>query len=56
MAMFHKNCTVTDCAQKYTLHRTLGTLTILKDGNISIYVGFHNHISQYSALTHIEKL
>lgn len=32
------------------------TLTILKDGYISIYIGFHNHVLQYSALAHIEKL
>lgn len=51
MAMLHKNCTVIDCAQKNILQNT-ETLTILKDGYISIYVGFHNHIPQYSALAH----
>lgn len=55
MAMLHKNCTVIDCAQKKKLQNT-ETLTILKDGYISIYVCFHNHVLQYSALAHIEKL
>lgn len=55
MAMLHKNCTVIDCAQKNTLQNT-GTLTILEGGYISIYVGFHNGIPQYSALAHTEKL